>query len=313
MGASPIRVAVMGSGAIGGYFGALLARGGAEVRLIARGHHLEAMRRAGLRIEGTSDGFHLARVQATDDPGEFGPVDLVMLCVKLWDSEAALSQMRPLVGPDTTVVSFQNGVLKDSMVRSAYAEAHQLGGVAYVASTVSAPGVITRTGALQRLVFGEFDGQQSPRVQAFHAACVAGGINAEISSDIRRAIWEKFVFLVGLSATTATMRVPIGPIRDNPKSRAFLLDVMREAVRVGRAHGVALPPDFADERLAFADTLSGDTTSSLYHDLERGNRLEVRWLSGGVVELGEQVGVDTPLNRAVADILSIHADGRSSS
>src|SRR5262245_58992628 len=298
VGVSPIRVAVVGSGAVGGYFGALLARGGADVRFIARGDHLKAMQRAGLRVEGTPDGFHLERVQATNDPGEVGPVDLVMACVKLWDSEAALSQMRPLVGPATTLVSFQNGVLKDSVVRSAYADAHQIGGVAYLASTVSAPGLITRTCPLERLIFGEFDGRRSPLVQAFHAACVAGGINAEISGDIRRAIWEKFVFLVGLSATTATMRVPIGPIRDNPQSRGFLLDVMRETVRVGRAHGVSLPPDFAEQRLEFADTVAADMTSSMYHDLERGNRLELRWLSGGVVELGRQVGVETPLNRA---------------
>ncbi len=124
------------------------------------------------------------------------------------------------------------------------------------------------------------------------------------------AIWEKFVFLVGLSATTATMRVPIGPIRANPQSRAFLLDLMREVVAVGRAHGVPLPEDYAEQRLEFADGVSPDMTSSMHHDLERGNRLEVRWLSGGVVELGEEVGVDTPLNRAVADILSVHADGR---
>ena len=147
-------------------------------------------------------------------------------------------------------------------------------------------------------------------MEAFHAACVAAGIDADISDHIRRAIWEKFVFLVGLSATTATMRVPIGPIRAHPQSRVFLLDVMREVVAVGRAHGVPLPEDYAEQRLEFADSVSSDMTSSMHHDLERGNRLEVRWLSGGVVELGNDVGVDTPLNRAVADILSVHADGR---
>ena len=246
----------------------------------------------------------------TDDPGELGPVDLIMVCVKLWDTEAALEHLRPLVAPETSLVSFQNGVLKDSLLTEAYDESRVIGGVAYVASTLSRPGVIARTGPLQRLIFGEFDGRRSGRVEAFHAACVSGGIDAEISDDIRRAIWEKFVFLVGLSATTATMRVPIGPIRANPQSRAFLLDLMREVVAVGRAHGVPLPEDYAEQRLEFADSVSPDMTSSMYHDLERGNRLEVRWLSGGVVELGGQVGVDTPLNRAVADILSVHADGR---
>lgn len=147
-------------------------------------------------------------------------------------------------------------------------------------------------------------------MEAFHSAAGAGGIDAEVSGDIRRAIWEKFVFLVGLSATTTTMRVPIGPIRENRQSRALLLDLMREVVAVGRAHGVRLPEDYAEQRLEFADGVSPDMTSSMHHDLERGHPLEVRWLSGGVVELGKQVDVDTPLNRAVADILSVHAAGR---
>jgi 2-dehydropantoate 2-reductase len=305
-----MQVAVMGSGGLGGYFGALLARGGADVTFIARGAHLSAMRREGLRLDGGADPFVLEDVRATDDPGEFGPVDLVMVCVKLWDTQAALEQLRPLVGPDTTLVSFQNGVLKDSLLRAAYNESQLIGGVAYVASTVARPGVITRTGPLQRLIVGEFDGHHSERVEAFHAACMAGGIDAEVSDDIRRAIWEKFVFLVGLSATTTTMRVPIGPIRENPQSRALLLDLMREVVAVGRAHGVALPEDYAERRLEFAQSVSPEMTSSMHHDLERGNRLEVHWLSGGVVELGKEVGIDTPLNRAVADILSVHADGR---
>jgi 2-dehydropantoate 2-reductase len=304
-----MRVAVMGSGGLGGYFGALLARGGADVSFVARGAHLEAMRRGGLRIEGGAGPFHLEHVRATGDPGEIGPVDLVMVCVKLWDTETALQQLRPLVGPDTALVSFQNGVLKDLMLRTAYDESQLLGGVAYVATTVSAPGVISRTGPLQRLIVGEFDGQRSARVEAFHGAALAGGIDAEVSDDIRRAIWEKYVFLVGLSATTTTMRVPIGPIRENPQSRALLLDLMREVVAVGRAHGVPLPEDFAERRLEFADGVSAEMTSSMHHDLQRGNPLEVRWLSGGVVKLGEEVGVDTPLNRAVADILSVHADG----
>jgi 2-dehydropantoate 2-reductase len=305
-----MRIAVMGSGGFGGYFGGLLARSGADVTFIARGAHLEAMQREGLRVEGGPAPFHLERVRATDDPQEIGPVDLVMVCVKLWDTEGALSLIRPLVGPETALVSFQNGVLKDSLLRSAYDEPHVVGGVGYVATTVSRPGVITRTGPLERLILGEFDGRRSSRVEAFYAACLAGGINAEISSDIRREIWEKFVFLVGLSATTATMRVSIGPIRENPQTRAFLLDVMREVVAVGRAHGVPLPEDYADQRLSFADGVAPGMTSSMCHDLERGKPLEVRWLSGGVVELGQEVGIETPLNRAVADILCLQASGQ---
>ena len=303
-----MRIAVMGSGGLGGYFGARLALGGADVHFVARGKHLEAMRRDGLRIEGPEP-MHVPRVQATDQPAEIGVADVVMLCVKLWDTEQAIEQMRPMVGPRTTVISFQNGVLKDQSLRAAFDARQLMGGVGYVATTIGSPGVIRQTGPMQRLLFGEFYGSRSERGEALLAACLAGGIQAELSGDILREIWQKYVFLVGLSGTTTTMRRTIGPIRSNPQTRAFLLDVMREVVAVGRAHGVALPEDYAQVRLQLADDVSPDMTSSMHHDLERGNRLEVRWLSGGVVELGTARGVPTPLNRAIADILALHAGG----
>jgi len=305
-----MRIAVMGSGGLGGYFGARLSGGGAEVHFIARGNHLQAMRSQGLRVEGPH-AIHIARVNATDDPGEVGVVDFVMLCVKLWDTETALQQMRPLVGPATTIISFQNGVLKDSYLRAAYDASHLMGGVGYVATTIDRPGVIRQTGPMQRLLFGEFDGSASPRGQALLAACLAGGIDAELSQSILREIWQKYVFLVGLSGTTTTIRKPIGPIREHPQTRAFLLDVMREVVAVGRAHRVDLADDYAEVRLKLADDVAYDMTSSMHHDLQRGNPLEVRWLAGGVVELGQRKGVPTPLNRAIADILALHANGNS--
>jgi 2-dehydropantoate 2-reductase len=304
-----MRIAFMGSGGLGGYFGARICKGGAaDVQFIARGRHLAAMRAEGLRVEGP-DPIHIARVNVTDDPREVGIVDFVMICVKLWDTESALEQVRPMVGPATTLISFQNGVLKDQSLRAAYDPAQIMGGVGYVATTIDRPGVIRQTGPMQRLLFGEFDGVSSARGRALLEACVAGGINAELSGDILREIWQKYVFLVGLSGTTATMRKPIGPIRANPQTRAFLHDVMREVVDVGRAHGVALPEDYAEVRLKLADDVSPDMTSSMHHDLERGNPLEVRWLAGGVVELGRRKGVATPLNRAIADVLALHANG----
>ena len=305
-----MRIAIMGSGGLGGYFGARLAQGGADVHFVARGKHLEAMRSSGLRVEGPEP-MHLKEVHVTDQPADIGVVDVVMLCVKLWDTQQAIEQIRPVVGPDTAIVSFQNGVLKDQYLRAAFDERHILGGVGYVATTIEAPGVIRQTGPMQRLIFGEFDGSRSARGEALLKACLAGGIKAEFSDDIRREIWQKFVFLVGLSGTTTTMRVPIGPIRSHPQTRAFLLDVMREVVAVGRAHGVALPQDYAEVRLQLADDVSPEMTSSMHHDLQRGNRLEVRWLAGGVVELGKAKGVPTPLNRAIADILALQAEGES--
>lgn len=306
-----MRIAVIGAGGLGGYFGARLALGGrADVCFVARGAHLAAMREHGLRIEGPVP-LHLAAPSVTDDPVAIGPVDLVMLCVKLWDTEGAIEQARPLMGPGSAIVSFQNGVTKDEPLIDAFGAARVMGGVGYIAATIDRPGVIRQTGPMQRLVFGEFDGSRSSRAQALRDACVAGGVNAELSTDILREIWQKFVFLAGLSGTTATMRRTIGPIRQNPRTRAFLLDVMREVVAVGRACGVDLPADQAEAGLKRADDVSPQMTSSLHHDLERGNRLEVRWLAGAVVRLGERHGVPTPLNRAIADILSLHADGRA--
>lgn len=305
-----MRIAIMGSGGLGGYFGARLVEGGADVHFVARGKHLEAMRSNGLRIEGPEP-VHARKVHATDDPREIGVADVVMLCVKLWDTEQAIAQMRPMVGPGTAIVSFQNGVLKDQYLRAAFDERQVMGGVGYIATTIEAPGVIRQTGPMQRLLFGEFDGSRSERGQDLLAACLAGGIKAELSDQIVREIWQKYVFLVGLSGTTTTIRMPIGPIRSDPRTRAFLLEVMREVVAVGRAHGVALPEDYAQVRLELADDVSPDMTSSMHHDLQRGNRLEVRWLAGGVVELGRAKAIPTPLNRAIADILALHAEGTS--
>ncbi|PWB61503.1 MAG: 2-dehydropantoate 2-reductase [Bradyrhizobiaceae bacterium] len=306
-----MRIVIMGTGGVGGYFGARLAQGGADVTFVARGAHLAAIRAHGLTVESTQQPIHLQNVKVTDDPATIGPVDLVMFGVKLWDTEAAARALAPVMGPQTALISFQNGVQKDDLLRPVVGDAALAGGVAYVAATVARPGVIAQTGAMQRLVFGEFDGRRSARMEAFHAACVAGGINAEISGDIRRAIWEKFVFLAALSGATAAIRLPVGPIRANPATRQLLRDLLQEVVAVGRAHGVALPEDYAMQRLAFIDTLSPDMTASMHHDLAAGRRLELAWLSGGVVELGEAVGVPAPVHRVVRDVLLLHADGRT--
>jgi 2-dehydropantoate 2-reductase len=306
-----MRIAMMGSGGLGGFFGGRLAHAGCDVSFIARGEHLRAMQEHGLRIASAAHGdIVVKRARFTEDPAAVGVVDLVIVGVKLWDTEDAAHAMRPMVGPKTAVMSLQNGVTKDEILQRAFGEAAVMGGAGYVATRIARPGVIEQTGTIQRLVFGEYDGSRSERAAALLKAALAAGIDAQLSTDVRRALWEKFVFLVGLSATTTSMRTAIGPIRTNPRTRAFLHDVMKEVVAVGRAHGVNLPENYADERLAFADTVAPGMTSSMHHDLERGNRLELPWLSGGVVELGARVGVPTPLNRAVCDVLALYADGR---
>jgi 2-dehydropantoate 2-reductase len=304
-----MRITIMGSGGVGGYFGARLAQAGSDVTFVARGAHLAALRAEGLRVRSPLGDIHIARPQVTDTPADAGSADLVLFGVKLWDTEAAAASVRPLIGPDTAVISFQNGVVKDDLLRAALGDGAVAGGVCYIAATIEAPGVIRHTGTMQKLVFGEFDGRRSPRLAAFAQACEAAGITYELSDAVRRSLWEKFVFLVGLSATTTAARVPIGVIRSHPRSRALLHDLMDEVVQVARAEGVDLPADFAAQRLAFADGLPPAMSASMHHDLQRGARLELPWLSGDVVARGLRLGVPTPCNQALADVLAVHADG----
>src|SRR6266571_1569342 len=244
----PMKIAMMGSGGVGGFFGGRLAHAGYDVSFIARGAHLAAMRERGLTIENEPQGdIRIPTVRATDDPASLGTIDLVILSVKLWDTEAAIRQIKPLVGPNTGVLSLQNGVIKDDILRREFGEAAVMGGVCYVATHVKRPGVIHQTGTMQRAVVGEYHGRKSERAAFLHEALVRAGVKSELAADVHKAIWEKYVFLVGLSATTTAMRTTIGPIRENPQTRAFLLDVMREAAAVGRANSVDLPEDYADK------------------------------------------------------------------
>jgi len=299
----------MGAGALGGYFGARLAAAGNDVAFIARGVHLAAIRRDGLRVTSARGDLHLRDVAATDDPSALAPADVVMVGVKLWDTEAAAEAIKPLMRQGTAVVSFQNGVNKDDVLRRILGRDAVIGGVAQIGAVIESPGVIAHTGTMAKLIFGEFDNRRSPRIEALLAACVAAGIDADIPADINLAIWEKFAFLVPMAACTASMRSTIGPIRANPHAFGFLLDVMQEVVAVGRALGVALPADFAEQRRAFIEGLPPQMTASMAGDLARGNRLELPWLSGAVVEFGEKAGVSTPLNRAVRDILALYVNG----
>lgn len=303
-----MKIAIVGAGGVGGYFGARLAHAGCDVTFLARGAHLEAMRRDGLRVESAHGNLHES-VMATDDPASAGTADVVAIAVKLWDTEAAAIAARPMVGPGTTVVSFQNGVEKEDVLRAALPGVHVMGGVSYIAATIARPGVIAHTGTMARLEFGEFDGTRSSAATALLDACRAAGIDAEVPDDISVAIWRKFIFLVGLSAVTSATRLPIGAWRANPRTRGLLLDIVREAMEVGRARGVALTEALFEARLAQFDGLPPEMTSSMHQDLKRGNRLEVPWLSGAVVRLGEAAGVPTPLNRAIWGVLAPYQDG----
>jgi 2-dehydropantoate 2-reductase len=305
-----MKIAFMGAGGVGGLIGARLGHVGCDVSFVARGAHLAAMRSHGLKLESGVGDVHLPKPRVTDDPATLGQVDLVILAVKMRDTESAARAIAPLIGPDTGVISLQNGVVKDDILRPIIGAKALMGGVAYMGTAISRPGVIEHTGTVQRVVFGEYDGRRSKRAETLLEWCRKAGLDAAISDDIRRTLWEKFAFLVGMAAVTATMRLPIGPIRSHPLTRQFYLEAMAEAAAVGRAHGVKLPEDFAEERMRFVDTLPATMTASLQLDLERGNPLEVEWLSGSVVKLGAAVGVPTPIHRAARDILILHAQGR---
>jgi 2-dehydropantoate 2-reductase len=304
----------MGTGGVGGVFGARLADAGCDVSFIARGAHLEAIRKNGLKIDSEEVKHSLIKpAQATDKPEEIGPVDVILFAVKLWDTESAAKQIEPMVGDTTAIISLQNGILKDDVLRSCFGSERVVGGVSYVAATISEPGVVCQKGVVQKLVFGEYGAQsKSKRVEELQTACIAAGLEADVPDNIEKAIWEKFVFLVAMSAVTAATRQTIGPVRSHPSTRQLLIDVMSEAIAVAEARGIVLDDGLIERRLAYWDGLSPDVTSSMQHDLQQGNRLELPWLSGTVVELGKELGVPTPVNRVLVDLLMPFVDGSKS-
>jgi 2-dehydropantoate 2-reductase len=305
-----MRIAVMAAGAVGGYFGARMAAAGHEVHFIARGAHLEAIRNNGLKIESTLGNLHLQQVNATDDPKSVGPVDIVLFAVKLWDTEKAGEQARPLVGPNTRVITLQNGV--DSVERLApiLGADNVVGGTTYIATVMASPGIISHTSAFATLRFGRADGRPDPLLQRFADAAKAAGIDVTIVDDIERERWQKFIFLAATSGATSTTRLPLGPVMEHAETKAFFRQLMQEVMAVGQAKGVKLDPAYIDERMAFAAQAPKSMKASMLHDLERGNRLELDWLAGKVVALGRELGVPTPANESVYALLKPHRMGR---
>jgi len=305
----PLRIAVVGSGGVGGYFGGRLAAGGSDVTFIARGAHLEALRTSGLRIESPKGDLHLPHVNVTADTASVAPVDVVLFAVKLYDAESAAATLAPLIGADTVVVPLQNGVDASATVARAIAPEHVAGGVAYVSAVISEPGVIRHT-ALDRLGFGELDGRRSPRLERLFDASRAGGFQATFSDHIEVDIWGKFVRLSVLSGMTAVTRSPVGPLRDDPDLFAMMQAATLEAMAVARKKGIALPAGAFDETMKTLQGLPPQTKSSMLEDLERGKRLELPWLSGAVVRLGHEVDVETPIHRFITTVLQPHVNGR---
>jgi 2-dehydropantoate 2-reductase len=286
----------MAAGGVGGYFGAKLAQAGHDVAFVARGRHLQTIRERGLLIKSAAGDIRLAHAAASDQPAALGPVEVVLFAVKLWDTEAAAEAIRPLVAGGAAVIPFQNGVESIERIAAVVGPSRVMGGVAYIAATIAEPGVIAHTGQMARLRFGPVLREQQKTAQAFGEACASAGIDAEMVADIRRALWEKFVFLSAFSGVTSATRQPIGAIRSDADLRACLEAAMREAWTVGRARGIALPDDFITQQMAFAEGLPAEMRSSMLNDLLAGNRLEAPWLSGAVVRMAREASMSAPVS-----------------
>jgi len=289
-----MRIAVVGAGGVGGAFGAALAKAGADVTFIARGAHLAAMKSKGLRIEGGRGETHLVPTQATDDPAAVGPVDFVLFCVKLWDVESAGQHIKPLVGPDTAVIPLQNGIDAPERLVPILGKQAVMGGVAQISASIVGPGVIRQVGTFMRMLFGELDGSTSKRGEALLALCQKAGFDVVLSNQIVTELWMKFILLATNASVMAVARQPIGKLRDDPDMRRQFVAAYQEVVDVGTARGVKLPADAVDKMLAFNAGAPPTMKPSMALDLERGNRIELPWLGGKVVELGRQLGVPTP-------------------
>jgi 2-dehydropantoate 2-reductase len=295
---------------VGGYFGGRLAAAGAEVWFLARGAHLAALRSRGLTLRSFRGDLELPHVNATDDPAAIGRADVVLFTVKLYDVEAALQLLPPLVGRDTAVIPLQNGVDGIDLVAGAVGRPHTGGGTVYVAAVVAEPGVIRHT-ALDHLIFGELDGNRSDRLARFFEACKPAGFQATLSEDVRIDIWTKFVRLSTFSGMTAVTRSAIGPIVRDPELFDMLKGAAREAAAVARAKGIPIPATVTDDIERTYVNLPPQMKSSMLEDLERGRKLELPWLSGAVVRIGREVGVDTPTHAFIVNALKLHVGGAS--
>ena len=303
-----MRIAVIGAGGIGGYFGAKLARAGESVVVLARGAHLEAIRGRGLRVRSSVDGEFTVKVDAVDSLAGQPPVDMALFCVKSFDTRVAADALRPALGPDTGVVSLQNGVDNEEIIDEVLGPGRALGGAAFVFSTIESPGVIAHT-LLGRIVFGEIDGRASARATALRDALARAGVPVELSTDIRRVLWEKYLLISAQAGTTALTRAPIGVIRTTEETWLMYRRIVEELAAVARAAGVRLADDVVDAIVTTASGLAPTAYSSLYHDLIHGHRLELEALHGHAVRLGARLGVPTPTVFAVYAALKPHAAG----
>jgi 2-dehydropantoate 2-reductase len=309
-----MKFAILGSGAVGGYYGAKLARAGNDVTFVARGAHLAAIREHGLQIRSPMLGDFVVRAAAEEDTARVGAVDVVVVAVKAYDNETALPRLRPMMRESTAVLTLQNGVDSAREVAAQVGEAAVIGGPTYIATALSAPGVIEQTGTHRRIVFGEVFGalpRMTDRVRSIHQALAGADIQAEAVDDGRVPIWEKFIFLVSLAGFTGAARLPIGPLWADPLVRAQFLEGCREVERVARAEGVPVAQDIIQRIATYIEAIPGTMRSSLLIDLSQGKRIEVEALQGAVVRRAAQAGVPAPIMSTLYAVLKPWAHPRA--
>lgn len=304
-----MRIAVIGTGGTGGYFGGLIARAGEEVAFIARGAHLEAIRKKGLTVKSVLSGDFTISAMVTDNADEIGPVDCVLFCVKAYDNAEAADQISSLIGPETTVLSVQNGIDNEEQIGSVVGHEHVVGCVSYVSSRIDSPGVIAQTAGPGKIVLGEMAGGTSPRTEALHRMLQNSGITAELHTDIQSALWHKFLAICGINGVTALTRLPMGEITSCEETRGFLRGTMKEVEAVARKAGADLPGECLDQTMEFFSNLEPSLRGSMYYDLAAGRRLELDVLNGKVVDLGREHGIPTPFNFAIYAALKPFQNG----
>ncbi len=305
-----MRIVVIGTGGVGGYFGARLTEAGENVTFVARGAHLEAIKSRGLTVYSALGDMHLKDVQCTENTRDIGHADIVMIAVKLWATDEAIQTAKPLLGKNTGIISFQNGILAEESLIAAYSSQHAMGGVANIAALIEEPGVIRHNGNMASLAFGELNNTQSERAQSLLTACSRANIKAEIPDDINLAIWEKYIRLVTMSAMTTLCRMPIGPIRDEIHTRNLLSQILAEIIDVGKAKGLKFSDNVLQEQLDIIDGYPPSMVASMCGDLRKGYPLEVPWFSGTIARLGKELNIPTPANGFVYAALKLFEHGR---
>lgn len=305
-----MKIAIMATGGVGGYFGARLAAAGEDVHFIARGQHLTALRANGLVLKSGNGDLHLQPVSATDDPASIGTVDIVIFAVKQYDTESAANLIKPLIGADAAAITLQNGMDKDERLRAALGRGHVMDGAAYISGAgVAAPGIISHVGKVARIIFGEADGKSSAPGERFLAACKNAGIDATFSTEIAKELWAKFALLSAFSGVSSVLRQPVEEIAGDGDTRKLFADAITESVAIAKAKGVDLGDDYLAQQRNFVDRVPPETKSSMQMDLEAGRRLELDWMSGAVARIGDELGVPTPIHHFIYAALKLYAGG----